>query len=85
MAHNSTNVRAVKKTVPVLGKRNAAHVHPEQPRHQVERHRQHGDHREHEQDPVVLLVDDGGQFLLQQPDALHQGSGIGHGGGELFG
>ena len=57
----------------MLGQRQAAHIHAQQARDDVDRQHQDRDDGQDEQAAIVLLVDHGGDFFLQQLDALLQG------------
>jgi alkaline phosphatase len=69
----------------VLGERDAAHVHPEEAADHVEGQRQHRHHGEDEEGPVAALADEGGQFLLEDLDPLHERGRVGHRVRELLG
>ena len=61
------------------------HVHAEETGDDIDRQRQHGDHRQRIERAVILLHQLGAQLLLQQPDAFGQAGEIVQYHGELFG
>lgn len=60
------------ESVRMLGKRNAADIHAEQARDDIDRQREYRDDGQHEQAAAGFLVDEGRDLLLQEFDTLLQ-------------